>query len=69
MQMKLKVQQVSSISSGMIRLILVRPGIKTRIQPIPHNEEQKMVQDMVGRVQQAFENKHREKCLIALGDC
>ena len=56
MQMKLKVQQVSSISSGMIRLILVRPGIKTRIQPIPHNEEQKMVQDMVGRVQQAFEN-------------
>ena len=55
MLIKLKVQQVSSLSSGMVRLILVRPGIKTKIQPIPRSEEQKMVQDMVDRVQQTFE--------------
>ncbi len=40
----------------MVRLVLVRSGIKTKIQPIPHSEEQKMVQDMVSRVQQAFED-------------
>ena len=56
MQIRLRVQQVSSLSSSMIRLLLVRPGIKTKIQPIPRSEEQKMVQDMVNRVQQTFED-------------
>lgn len=55
MIIKLKVQQVASLSSGMVRLLLVRHGLKTRIQPIPHSEEQKIVQDVVTRVQQAFE--------------
>ncbi|KON28288.1 hypothetical protein AC481_02130 [miscellaneous Crenarchaeota group archaeon SMTZ-80] len=55
MQIMLKVQQVSSLSRGMVRLVLARHGIKTKIQPIAQNEEQKMVQDMVNRVQHAFE--------------
>jgi hypothetical protein len=49
MQMSLKVQQVSSLSKGMVKLLLVRYGIKARIQPIPKNEEQKMVQDLLVR--------------------
>ncbi len=56
MLMSLKVQQVSSLSKGMVKLLLVRHGIKARIQPIPKSEEQKMVQDVVSRVQQAFED-------------
>ncbi len=54
MQIILKVQQVASLSRGMVRLVLIRHGMKTKIQPIARNEEQKMVQDMVDRVQNAF---------------
>jgi len=56
MRIELKVQQVSSISKGMVKLMLIRHGMKARIQPIPHDEEQKVVQDMVSRVQQALED-------------
>lgn len=56
MRIRLKVQQVSSLSSGMVRLLLVRQGIKARIQPIARSEEQKVVQDVVSRVTQAFED-------------
>ncbi|MCW4032232.1 MAG: hypothetical protein NWF08_02440 [Candidatus Bathyarchaeota archaeon] len=56
MHIELKVQQVSSISKGMVKLMLIRHGMKAKIQPIPHDEEQKVVQDMVSRVQQAMED-------------
>jgi hypothetical protein len=55
MRIVLKVQQVSSLSRGMVRLVLIRHGMKTKIQPIPQSEDQKMVQDMINRVQHAFE--------------
>lgn len=56
MRITLKVQQVTSLPKGMVRLILIRHGMQTKIQPIPRNEEQKMVQDMINRVQQAMED-------------
>lgn len=56
MRIELKVQQVSSLPKDMVKLMLVRHGMKAKIQPLPRDEEQKIVQDMVGRVQQAFED-------------
>ena len=56
MRIELKVQQVSSISKGMVRLMLIRHGMQTKIQPITHDAEQKTIQDMVSKVQQAFED-------------
>ena len=55
MILELKVNQVMSLGNGMVRLLLVRRGLKTRIEPINQTEEARdldsqIVQDMIGKV-------------------
>ena len=38
----------------MVRLLLVRRGLKTRIEPISQTEEQRMAQSIASQVQQAM---------------
>ena len=54
MIMRLKVKQVVSLGQNMVRLILTRPSLKSRIEPIPKTQEQKMAQDLTNIVQHAF---------------
>jgi len=56
MIMRLKVKQVVSLGQNMVRLILTRPSLKSRIEPIPKTQDQKMAQDLTKQVQQAFGN-------------
>jgi hypothetical protein len=52
--LELKVNQVMSLGDGMVRLLLVRRGLKTRIEPISQTEEQRMAQSIASQVQQAM---------------
>ena len=52
--LELKVNQVMSLGEGMVRLLLVRRGLKTRIEPISQTEEQRMAQSIASQVQQAM---------------
>ena len=54
MIMKLKIKQVISLGQNMVRLILIRPGLRNRIEPIPKTQEQKVAHDLAKQVQQAF---------------
>ena len=54
MILELKVNQVMSLGDGMVRLLLVRRGLKTRIEPISQTEEQRMAQSIASQVQQAM---------------
>ncbi|HID17177.1 TPA: hypothetical protein EYP26_02665 [Candidatus Bathyarchaeota archaeon] len=38
----------------MVRLILVRPGLRSRIEPIPETQEQKIAQDLAKQLQQVL---------------
>ena len=52
--MELKVRQVISLGRNMVRLILTRPGLRSRIEPIPKTQEQKMAQDLAKQAQRVF---------------
>jgi len=54
LMLELKVNQVMSLGNGMVRLLLVRPGLKTRIEPINQTEEQRMAQSIASQMQQAM---------------
>lgn len=54
MKLELKVQQVVGLPNGMVRLILLRRGLKARIEPIPQTEEQRIAQNVISQVQQAL---------------
>ena len=54
MKLELKVQQVIGLPNGMVRLILLRRGLKARIEPIPQTEEQRVAQNVIGQIQQAL---------------
>ena len=54
MMLELKVNQVMSLGDGMVRLLLVRRGLKTRIEPINQTEEQRMAQSIASQMQQAM---------------
>ncbi len=43
-----------SVGDGTVRLILVRRGLKARIEPIPQTEDQRMVQSIATQVQQVM---------------
>ena len=54
MKLELKVQQVVGLPNGMVRLILLRRGLKARIEPIPQTEEQRIAQNVINQMQQAL---------------
>jgi len=54
MKLELKVQQVVGLPNGMVRLILLRRGLKARIEPIPQTEEQRIAQNVISQIQQAL---------------
>lgn len=54
MKLELKVQQVIGLPNGMVRLTLLRQGMKARIEPILQTEEQRIAQNLIGQMQQAF---------------
>jgi hypothetical protein len=56
MILRLKVHQVMSLGNGMVRLILVRPSLKARVQPLQRSDEQKIAEDLTSKMQQAFES-------------
>jgi len=53
-KLELKVQQVVGLPNGMVRLILLRRGLKARIEPIPQTEEQRIAQNVISQMQQAL---------------
>ena len=55
MFIELKVHQVMSTPDGMVRMILVRRGLRARIEPIERTEEQKVAEEITTRIQQAFD--------------
>jgi 3-oxoacyl-ACP reductase-like protein len=52
--LELKVNQVMSVGDGTVRLLLVRRGLKARIEPISQTEEQKIAQSIAAQVQQVM---------------
>jgi len=52
--LRLKVRQVVSLGDNMIRLILARPSLSGRVEPIPKTQEQKIIQDLTRQIQQVF---------------
>jgi hypothetical protein len=54
MKLELKVQQVIGLPNGMVRLILLRRGLKARIEPIPQTEEQRIAQNVISQLQQSL---------------
>jgi len=54
MKLELKVQQVIGLPNGMVRLILLRRGLKARIEPIPQTEEQRIAQNVISQIQQTL---------------
>ena len=54
MKLELKVQQVIGLPNGMVRLTLLRQGLKARIEPIPKTEEERIAQNVIGQMQQAL---------------
>jgi len=52
--LEVKVQQVLSVGSGMIKLILLRRSMRARIEPIPQTEEQKMALQIAQQLQQTL---------------
>jgi len=54
MKLELKVQQVTGLPNGMVRLILLRRGLKARIEPIPQTEDQRIAQNVISQIQQAL---------------
>ncbi len=54
MILELKVNQVMSLGDGTVRLLLVRRGLKTRIEPIAQTEEQRIAQSIATQVQQVM---------------
>ncbi|MFH0848359.1 MAG: hypothetical protein V1857_02500 [archaeon] len=54
MLLELKVTQVMSMGDGMVRILLVRRGLTTRIEPIAQTEEQRMAQSIANQVQQVI---------------
>jgi hypothetical protein len=56
MTLKLKVKQVISLGQNMVRVILTRPGLRSRVEVIPKTQEQKMAQDLAKQAQQVFGN-------------
>jgi hypothetical protein len=53
--MELRVHQVMGLGGGMVRMVLVRRGLKARIEPIGKTEEQRVAEEIAARIQQAFE--------------
>ena len=51
MILELQVSQVMSLGDGMVRLLLVRRGLKSRIEPIAQTEEQRIAQSIATQVQ------------------
>ncbi len=45
-----------SLGNGMVRLILMRPSLKARVQPLQRSEEQKIAEDITSKMQKAFES-------------
>lgn len=54
MKLELKVHQVLSLPNGMVKIILLRRGLKTKVEPIPRSEEEKIVQKVIGQVSQSL---------------
>jgi len=54
MLLELKVQQVMNLGNEMVRIILLRRGLKARIEQIPRTEEQRMAQNIISQIQQAL---------------
>ncbi len=54
MLLEMKVQQVLAMGNGMIKLILLRRSLKSRIEPIPQTEEGRMAQNMAQQIQQTL---------------
>jgi hypothetical protein len=54
MKLELKIQQVIGLPNGMVRLILLRRGLKARIEPIPQTEEQRIAQNVISQIQQSL---------------
>ena len=52
--LELKVNQVMSVGDGTVRLLLVRRGLKARIEHIPQTEEEKVAQSIATQVQQVM---------------
>ncbi|MGQ9543368.1 MAG: hypothetical protein ACUVTM_04690 [Candidatus Bathyarchaeia archaeon] len=52
----MKVRQVVSLGDNMIRLILARPSLGSRVEPIPKTQEQRLIQDLTRQIQQVFGN-------------
>ena len=56
MILRMKIHQVMSIGNNMIRLILVRPSLKARIEPLQKSDEQRIAEDLSKKLQQTFES-------------
>ncbi|MEM2921682.1 MAG: hypothetical protein QXF26_05120 [Candidatus Bathyarchaeia archaeon] len=54
MRLELKVNQVLGLPNGMVRIILLRRGLKARVEPIPKTEEEKVAQKVISQVSQAL---------------
>lgn len=54
MQLEMKVHEVVGLGNGMVRLVLIRRGLKARIERIPRTEEQRVAESITKQIQQAF---------------
>ncbi len=54
MIMKLKVRQAITLGQNMVRLVLIGPGLRSRVEPIPKTHEQKMAQDLAKHAERIF---------------
>ena len=54
MILRLKINQVISIGNGLVRLILVRPSLKARVQPLQQSDEQRITEDISAKLQQTL---------------
>jgi hypothetical protein len=61
---KLNVKKVMSIGKNTIRLILIRPGLRSRVEPIPRTQEQKIAQDITKQAEQALGSMFPEGIVI-----
>jgi len=54
LMLEMRVQQVLSVGNGMVKLIMFRRSLRSRIEPIPQTEEQRMAMNLAQQIQQTL---------------
>jgi hypothetical protein len=54
MIIRLTVKHVLTLGQNMVRLILTRPSLRSRIEPLSKTKEQRMREDLIKQAQQRF---------------